>query len=53
MNRPDLKVLYITDYAENAAVGDGHLEPDLKVLTKPLIMEALGPGRIGDLITAS
>jgi DNA-binding LytR/AlgR family response regulator len=27
VSRPDLKVLFITGYAENAVVGNGHLEP--------------------------
>ena len=40
--RPDLKVLFITGYAENAAVGNGHLEPGMAVLTKPFVVEALG-----------
>ena len=47
--RPGLKVLFITGYAENAAVGNGHLEPGMHVLTKPFAMEALA-GRIKDII---
>ena len=39
--RPDLKVLFITGYAENAAVGNGHLDAGMQVLTKPFAMEAL------------
>lgn len=39
--RPGLKVLFITGYAENAAVGNGHLEPGMELLTKPFTMEAL------------
>jgi PAS domain S-box-containing protein len=50
--RPDLKVLFITGYAENAAVGNGHLEPGMAVLTKPFVMEALA-SRIKDLIAAA
>ena len=49
--RPDLKVLFITGYAENAAVGNGHLEPGMEVLTKPFVMEALA-SRIREMITA-
>ncbi|WP_336490942.1 hybrid sensor histidine kinase/response regulator [Methylobacterium nigriterrae] len=49
VNRPDLKVLFITGYAENAAVGNGHLEPGMQVLTKPFVMEALA-SRIKELI---
>ena len=39
--RPGLKVLFITGYAENAAVGDGHLEPGMEVMTKPFEVAAL------------
>jgi PAS domain S-box-containing protein len=39
--RPDLKVLFITGYAENAVIGDGHLGPGMHVLTKPFAMDAL------------
>lgn len=28
-------------YAENAAVGNGHLEPGMQVLTKPFAMDTL------------
>ena len=41
MLRPELKVLFITGYAENAVVGNGYLEPGMHVLTKPFEMEAL------------
>lgn len=40
--RPDLKVLFITGYAENAVVGNGHLEPGMRVITKPFSVAALG-----------
>lgn len=40
--RPDLKVLFITGYAENAAaVGDGDLAPGMEVMTKPFGMAEL------------
>ena len=39
--RPGLKVLFITGYAENAAVGNGHLEPGMAVMTKPFAMDDL------------
>ncbi len=39
--RPLLPVLFITGYAENAAVGNGHLEPGMQVLTKPFAMDTL------------
>ena len=47
--RPDLKVLFITGYAENAAIGNGHLESGMQVLTKPFAMEALA-AKIRELI---
>ncbi len=39
--RPDLKVLFITGYAENAVVGNGHVERWMSVLTKPFELQAL------------
>ena len=39
--RPDLEVLFITGYAENALVGNGHLEPGMQVVTKPFAVDAL------------
>jgi PAS domain S-box-containing protein len=51
VSRPGLKVLFITGYAENAAVGNGHLEPGMAVLTKPFVMEVLA-SRIKELIAA-
>jgi PAS domain S-box-containing protein len=41
IKRPDLKVLFITGYAENAVVGNGHLEAGMEVLTKPFTMTSL------------
>ena len=39
--RPELKVLFITGYAENAAVGNGLLAPGMEVMTKPFAMADL------------
>jgi CheY-like chemotaxis protein len=39
--RKDLKVLFITGYAENAAVGNGHLDPGMEILAKPFAMSTL------------
>jgi CheY-like chemotaxis protein len=48
--RPGLKVLFITGYAETAAVGRGHLEPGMHVLSKPFQMETLA-ARVKAIIT--
>jgi PAS domain S-box-containing protein len=50
-NRPDLKVLFITGYAENAAVGNGQLAPGMAVLTKPFPVETMA-ARIRSMIEA-
>jgi PAS domain S-box-containing protein len=39
--RPDLKVLFITGYAQNAIGGDLHLEEGMELLTKPFALEVL------------
>jgi CheY-like chemotaxis protein len=51
MSRPDLKVLFITGFAENAVIGNGQLEPGMHVMTKPFALEALA-NRIRELIAA-
>ena len=48
-SRPDLKILFITGYAENAVLGEGNLDPGMHVMTKPFELEALGR-RIRELI---
>lgn len=47
--RPGLKTLFITGYAENAAIGNGHLGPGMQVLTKPFVMDDLTT-RVRELI---
>jgi PAS domain S-box-containing protein len=49
VTRPDLKVLFITGYAENAVVGRARLEKGMYVLTKPFQMEVLAE-RIREII---
>ncbi|WP_431311044.1 PAS domain-containing protein [Methylobacterium nigriterrae] len=39
--RPELKVLFITGYAENAMFGNGQLDPGMQMITKPFPVEAL------------
>ena len=41
IGRPELKVLFVTGYAENAVVGNGHLEPGMVVITKPFSITTL------------
>ena len=48
-SRPDLKILFITGYAENAVLGEGNLDPGMHVMTKPFELDALGR-RIRELI---
>ncbi len=38
---PELKVLFITGYAENAMFGNGHLDPGMQMITKPSPVEVL------------
>ncbi|MBP2492609.1 MULTISPECIES: PAS domain S-box protein [Methylobacterium] len=47
--RPDLNVLFITGYAENAILGNGHLAPGMAVLTKPFAIETMA-ARIRSMI---
>ncbi|WP_404481594.1 PAS domain S-box protein [Novosphingobium sp. BL-52-GroH] len=47
--RPDLKVLFITGYAENSVIGNGHLQPGMQVLTKPFVVETLA-SRVRDMM---
>jgi len=50
--RPGLKVLFITGYAENAVIGDGHLKPGMHVLTKPFGMDSLA-NRITSILNST
>ena len=47
--RPGLKVLFMTGYAENAALAAGFLEPGMAMVTKPFAMEVL-TARIREII---
>jgi CheY-like chemotaxis protein len=49
VTRPDLRVLFITGYAENAAIGNGFLEAGMEVMTKPFVVTALGT-KVRDMI---
>ena len=39
--RPELKVLFVTGYAENAVLNHGHIEHGMEVLTKPFAVDDL------------
>jgi PAS domain S-box-containing protein len=39
--RPDLKVLFITGYAESVAISDGFLQPGMEMITKPFDLHNL------------
>ncbi|WP_114947192.1 PAS domain S-box protein [Microvirga calopogonii] len=47
--RPQLKVLFITGYAEQAAIASGFLAPGMEMITKPFAIEDLAV-RIRDII---
>lgn len=49
VERPDLNVLFVTGYAENAVLNHGHLERGMQVMTKPFVADALGR-RVKELI---
>jgi len=41
LQRPGLKTLFMTGYAETAAVASGFLDPGMAMITKPFAMDAL------------
>lgn len=49
--RPELKVLFVTGYAANAAVGAGHLDKGMEVLTKPFNILEL-ERRVAEMMSA-
>ncbi len=51
VSRPDLKVLFITGFAENAAVGNGQLEPGMAVITKPFPVDTLA-ARVREILSS-
>lgn len=50
--RPNLKVLFMTGYAENATIAAGFLEPGMAMITKPFAMAVLA-SRIQESIDKS
>ena len=49
ISRPKIKVLFITGYADNAAITNGHVDPGVQVMSKPFSMEKLA-ARIRSII---
>jgi PAS domain S-box-containing protein len=49
VSRPDLKILFVTGYAETAALGNGLLAPGMGVLTKPFAMRQLN-AKVRDML---
>ncbi len=39
--RPDLRILFITGYAESVAIADGFLQPGMEMITKPFDLDNL------------
>ena len=52
VRRPGLKVLFVTGYASTAAIGNGRLDHDMEVLTKPFEIGALA-GKVRSMIKSS
>ncbi|CAN5278144.1 hypothetical protein BH11PSE4_BH11PSE4_16820 [soil metagenome] len=48
--RPDLKILFITGYAESAAIAEGFLQPGMEMITKPFDLDNLSR-RIREMVT--
>ncbi len=49
--RPDLKIIFVTGYAENAVLSHGHLDANMQIVTKPFDMAVLSnriQGMVGD-----
>ncbi|WP_188052372.1 PAS domain S-box protein [Aureimonas fodinaquatilis] len=46
---PDLKVMFVTGYAENAVLSHGHLAPGMQIVTKPFDMQVLS-NRIHEML---
>ncbi len=49
--RPDLHVLFITGYAEHAAIGNGSLAPGMQILIKPFALDTFS-ARVASVLEA-
>ncbi len=50
--QPGLKILFVTGYVDNAAVGNGMMEPGMEVMTKPFEIAALA-ARVRGMLDAT
>ncbi len=48
--RPELEILFVTGYAENAVLNHGHLAHGMHVMTKPFVMETFAR-RVRELLS--
>ena len=48
-HRPDLPILFVTGYAENAAIRSGFLGANMSMITKPFSLDDLGQ-KIGEIL---
>ncbi|HEV7409933.1 MAG TPA: PAS domain-containing protein [Bradyrhizobium sp.] len=48
--RPELKILFITGYAENVAIAKGFLQPGMEMITKPFDLDNLSQ-RIREMVS--
>jgi PAS domain S-box-containing protein len=48
--RPELKILFITGYAENVAIAKGFLQPGMEMITKPFDLDNLAQ-RIREMVS--
>ena len=51
LHRPDLPILFVTGYAENAAIRSGFLGTNMAMITKPFSLDDLGQ-KIGEILSA-
>ncbi len=49
--RPGLPILFLTGYAENAAIRSGFLGTNMAMITKPFAIETLA-AKIGEMLTS-
>ena len=50
-HRPDLPILFVTGYAENAAIRSGFLGANMEMITKPFALDVLA-AKIGEMLQA-